>query len=61
MKEKFRQLIKDEEGATAVEYGIMIAAIAAIIVTVVIAIGEKIETGFNKVNDELEGLNSSTT
>jgi Flp pilus assembly pilin Flp len=44
-----------------VEYGIMIAAIAAIIVTVVIAIGEKIETGFNKVNDELEGLNSSTT
>ena len=45
---------KDEEGATAVEYGIMVAAIAAVIVTIVFAIGEKVETAFNEVNVALD-------
>ena len=45
---KITQLIKDEQGATAVEYGLIVAAIAAVIILVVIAIGGKVETAFEK-------------
>ena len=37
---------KNEEGATAVEYAIMVVAIAAVIVTTVVAIGGKVEGAF---------------
>ncbi|MGH3385402.1 MAG: Flp family type IVb pilin [Nocardioidaceae bacterium] len=37
---------KSEEGATAVEYGLMVAAIAAIIVGVVFAIGVLVDGAF---------------
>ena len=37
--EKLIRFFKDEEGATAVEYGIMVALIAAIIITVVTTMG----------------------
>lgn len=36
-----------EEGATAVEYGLLVAAIAAIIVLLVFAIGKFVRKGFN--------------
>ncbi len=35
MKKKMMQLWKDEEGATMVEYGIMVALIAAVAIAVV--------------------------
>ena len=35
-----RNVMKREEGATAVEYGLMVAAIAAVIVVVVFALGK---------------------
>ncbi|CAN5476306.1 hypothetical protein BH18ACT16_BH18ACT16_10860 [soil metagenome] len=44
-----------ERGATAVEYGIMIALIAAVIISVVSAVGTDIEEGFGKVRDGLNG------
>jgi pilus assembly protein Flp/PilA len=44
---------KSEEGATAVEYGLMVAAIAAIIVVVVFAIGKLVNGAFTEVNGEL--------
>lgn len=50
------RFLRDEEGATAVEYGIMVAAIAAVIVTIVIAIGEKTDSAFQKVDTELGGI-----
>lgn len=46
------RLWREEEGATAVEYGIMVAAIAAVIITIVIAVGQKTNSAFNKVNEE---------
>jgi pilus assembly protein Flp/PilA len=39
----------DEEGATAVEYGIMVALIAAVIVGVVLILGTQIQAAFQKV------------
>ena len=37
--EKLIRFFKDEEGATAVEYGLMVALIAAVIVAIVTALG----------------------
>lgn len=44
-----------ERGATAVEYGIMVAAIAAVVIVIVFAIGEQIQTAFNTVLNGLGG------
>jgi pilus assembly protein Flp/PilA len=46
--------LRDERGATAVEYGLMVALIAAVIVAVVAALGDNILAAFNTVNTELE-------
>ncbi len=42
----------DEQGATAVEYGLFVAAIAAVIVAIVVALGGKINTDFTNVNSK---------
>ncbi|MEI2766482.1 MAG: Flp family type IVb pilin [Dermatophilaceae bacterium] len=42
-----------EKGATAVEYGVMVAAIIAVIVTVVFAIGTRVLGAFTDVRDAL--------
>ena len=53
MLTKIKNFFKDEEGATAVEYGIMVAAIAAVIITVVIAVGSKTDSAFETVNSAM--------
>ena len=40
----------EEKGATAVEYGLLVALIAAVIVSVVVLLGNKIDTAFSTVN-----------
>ena len=57
MVSKIKAFWKDEEGATAVEYGIMVAAIAAVIIGVVILVGEKVENAFDTVDGEMGALN----
>lgn len=42
-----------ERGATAVEYGIMVALIAAVIIVVVTSIGTNMSTMFNSVATKL--------
>lgn len=42
-----------EEGATAVEYGIMVALIAAVIVGVVTTLGTEVKGAFQKVVDAI--------
>ena len=46
----------EDGGATAVEYGIMVAAIAAVIITIVIAVGAKTNSAFDKVDTAMEAL-----
>ena len=43
----------DERGATAVEYGLLVALIAAVIVTVVLTLGQKVKGGFDTVNNAI--------
>ena len=47
------RLSRDEEGATAVEYGLLVALIAAVIVATVALLGIEIEAAFDKVLGEL--------
>lgn len=42
-----------EDGATAVEYGLIIALIAAVIVAIVAVLGGKIATAFSTVSSRL--------
>lgn len=48
-----RKFWHDEQGATAVEYGLFVAAIAAVIVVAVVTLGDKINTAFGTVNTKL--------
>jgi pilus assembly protein Flp/PilA len=50
---KVKEFIADEQGATAVEYGLMVALIAAVIVTTVLAIGGKLKTAFQLIDTNL--------
>jgi pilus assembly protein Flp/PilA len=43
----------NEEGATAVEYGIMVAAIAAVIIAIVVTLGGQINTAFTNVSQAI--------
>jgi pilus assembly protein Flp/PilA len=53
MFNKLLNFFKEEEGATAVEYGIMVAAIAAVIIGIVIAVGSSTENAFEQVNSQM--------
>lgn len=50
-----RRFADKSKGATAVEYGIMVAAIAAVIVAIVFLIGDEIREAFATVLTELGG------
>lgn len=44
---------KSDAGATAVEYGIMVAFIAAVIIAAVVLLGGQINNCFNYVTDQI--------
>jgi len=52
--ERIKRFMKEEEGATAVEYGMIVALIAAVIVGVVTTLGTKINTAFTTVSDAIK-------
>ena len=45
--EKIRSFFADESGASAVEYGLLVALIAVVIITAVRLIGTNLSTKFN--------------
>jgi pilus assembly protein Flp/PilA len=47
--------LKQEKGATAVEYGLMVGLIAAVIITTVILLGDQLNALFERITDELGG------
>ncbi len=49
----FRKLITDEDGATAVEYGLMVALIAVVIITVLSLLGSNTEEKFSLVGETI--------
>ena len=45
--------LRDERGATAVEYGLMVALIAIVIIAAVITLGDNISTMFDSAADAI--------
>jgi pilus assembly protein Flp/PilA len=50
---RLRALMGSDEGASAVEYGLIVSLIAAAIVALVSTLGGKIVTAFTKINTAL--------
>ena len=54
MKNLFGRFVKDESGATAIEYGLIAAGISLAIITVVNGLGSNLNTKFTSVNNSLK-------
>ena len=48
------RFVKDESGATAIEYGLIAAGISVAIIAVVQGLGTKLTTTFTQVKDALK-------
>lgn len=48
------RLLKDESGATAIEYGLIAALISVVIITVLGLIGTSLNTKFTSINTALK-------
>lgn len=54
MKNLVARFVSDESGATAIEYGLIAAGIAVIIITAVQLIGTRLDETFNAVADAVQ-------
>ena len=54
MKTLINQFVNDEDGATAIEYGLIAALIAVAIITAVRSVGSELDETFSDVQSELE-------
>ncbi|HWX90180.1 MAG TPA: Flp family type IVb pilin [Rhizomicrobium sp.] len=48
------RFVRDESGATAIEYGLIAALIAVVIITGVTAVGTKLSTTFTTISGHLK-------
>ena len=53
MKNLVSRFVKDESGATAIEYGLIAALVAVVLVTALGAMGNKLSSTFTKVTADL--------
>jgi pilus assembly protein Flp/PilA len=53
MSKFISQFVRDESGATAIEYGLIVALIAVVIVTAVTAVGTQLSDKFNSVGNTI--------
>jgi pilus assembly protein Flp/PilA len=54
MKNLIARFVKDESGATAIEYGLIAAGISLAIIAVVNGLGSNLNTKFTSVNTALK-------
>jgi pilus assembly protein Flp/PilA len=54
MKTLVARFVKDESGATAIEYGLIAAGISVAIIAVVNGIGTKLNTSFGSISTQLK-------
>ena len=52
--ERIKNFFKDESGASAVEYGLLVALIAVVVIAAVTTIGTKLNKTFETVGTELD-------
>lgn len=52
------KLLRDEQGATAIEYGLIAALIAVAAITAMQGLGNELGTTFNKVSTKMKEKNT---
>ena len=57
MQNLIARFVKDESGATAIEYGLIAALIAVVIITAAQLLGQEIVTTFNRVTAAMAAAN----
>ena len=55
----FKNLLRDEAGATAIEYGLIAALIAVAAITAMQGLGNQLSTTFNDVTTAMSGTNTA--
>ena len=60
MLQTLKSMIRDEEGASMVEYALLVGLIAVVAVVAVLALGQGITGLFSSANNCVGGLNSAT-
>jgi pilus assembly protein Flp/PilA len=58
MKKFLNKIRKDESGATAIEYGLIAALIAVVLITVLGLLGGNINNSFTKISNAVATANS---
>jgi pilus assembly protein Flp/PilA len=53
--ERIKNFFKDESGASAVEYGLLVSLIAVAIIAAVTTLGTKLSETFNAASSKLKG------
>lgn len=55
----FTKLLRDEQGATAIEYGLIAALIAVAAITAMQSLGSELNTTFNTVQEKMAEGNAA--
>ncbi|RAK59891.1 Flp family type IVb pilin [Phenylobacterium hankyongense] len=53
------RFLKDESGATAIEYGLIAALVAVVLVTALTLMGQSLQATFTKVKTSLDTANAA--
>lgn len=54
MKEMIATFVKEEDGATMVEYAVLVALIAAAVITTIVFLRDEINNAFQRVIDAIQ-------
>ena len=54
MQNHIERFVKDESGATAIEYGLIAGLISIVIITTITMVGSKLESVFNFIGSTLD-------
>jgi pilus assembly protein Flp/PilA len=58
MLTRLRAALRNDSGASAVEYGLLVAAIAAVVVGIVFTLGRTVSSSLSKTNTCIKGSSS---
>ena len=58
MKKFLNKIRKDESGATAIEYGLIAALIAVVLISTLGALGNNMKNSFGQISTSVQGANS---
>ena len=59
MTKLFARFMKDESGATAIEYGLIAALISVALITGATSLGTAIDTNFSGLSDQMDAANTA--